>query len=275
MKRSYSIRLGIGEGAGWDEAVFDRAIDSMAETGLDTLHLAFTNAEFKSHPELKGPETVEKAKAKEIIGRVRERGIRVIPEVNFSLAHAQWTKDWQYRIGSPEYYTFCSDLIEEAAEYCGGPEIIHLGLDEESYWEVCSRDYIVLRNGKKKWDDFRFLMECCRKVGARPAAWADIYWLDPVNCAKNVSRDMILYPWYYGAMKHKNMQTHEQWEAWLKANMSSYANHLRYWQNDDLLELQRRALTECAAAGYDVVPCVSICYGCDENAPEVLEWCKS
>lgn len=276
MARSYSIRLGLSGGSGWNEAVFEETMDACAAKGIDTVLLDVVQTEFLSHPELTGESTMCKPKAQEIIRRIRERGIKIIPEVNFSTAHWLWMKDWKYRICSPEYYTFCKDIITEAAELCGGPEIIHLGLDEESYFEVRSWDYFVLRAGKQKWHDYNFYMDCCRQAGARPAAWADIYWLDPVNCVKNVSKDMILYPWYYGAIHRENFRTLDQWEAWIRENLpTSIPNNLAYWRNEARLELQRRSLSECAAAGYDVVPCVSTFYGCDYNTPEVLEWCQS
>ena len=115
-----------------DKKVWREITDFLPECGIDTLVIDMAEGvQLKSHPELavQGSWTQEEFKAE--LERLRAMGIRPLPKFNFSCGHNAWMKDWAYRVGAPEYYDFCRDVIEETIELFDTPELFHLGLEEE------------------------------------------------------------------------------------------------------------------------------------------------
>jgi hypothetical protein len=118
-------------------------------------------------------------------------------------------------ISTPEYYKVCADLIKEVCEIFEGPELFHLGLDEENEEEQKEFDFVVFRQFDLIWHDLNFYFDCVRECGARPWIWADWAWSHYEEFVKNVPKDVLVSPWYYRNMFLDNGMP-EPCEFWQK-----------------------------------------------------------
>jgi hypothetical protein len=105
------------------------------------------------------------------LARLRSIGLTPIPKYNFSCRHNAWMGLWAYRVGTPEYYEFCKDIIEETVELFDTPALFHLGYDEEE--APAEHEVNICRSRKKKIIDLNFMCDILRKNGVRPWIWFD------------------------------------------------------------------------------------------------------
>lgn len=161
--------------------------------------------EFESHPEIAAPGTWSKKKLSDEIIRLRSMGFKVYPKLNFSTGHDKWMGIYSRMVSTPQYYTFCKDVIDELCELFGNPELFHLGLDEECYAIQSKIPLCVIRNNDLLWHDINYLLKLTEANGARPWIWADYVWHTDNSKSefiKNMSRDVLCSNWYYGDWTH-------------------------------------------------------------------------
>ena len=69
----------------FDEAVWRRVVDKCEECGLNTIVLDVNDGvQWESHPEISLPGAWSKEKVRSEVLRLREKGIEIIPKLNFS-----------------------------------------------------------------------------------------------------------------------------------------------------------------------------------------------
>jgi hypothetical protein len=101
-------------------------------------------------------------------------------------------------IGTPKYYEVVADLIRDAAEVFERPRYIHIGFDEETDRAGKYRQLIVRRHGEQYWHDFYRCVREVERQGARAIAWSDRACYDREDFLKNMSKEVVQMPWYYG-----------------------------------------------------------------------------
>lgn len=161
--------------------------------------------EYESHPEIASPGTWSKKRLSDEIDRLRGMGFKVYPKLNFATSHDKWMGIYARMVSTPQYYTFCKDVIDEACELFGNPELFHLGLDEECYSVQEKSPICVIRNNDLLWHDINYLFKLTENNGARPWIWADYVWHSQKSKAEfvqNMSRDVLCSNWYYGDWTH-------------------------------------------------------------------------
>ena len=184
MKKTWGMLIQFGENMweessaqsklGFDYQVWCNIVDKCLEYGFD--NIVFDLGEgirYTKHPELwiEGGWTPEEMNKE--VKRVREKGIKLIPKLNFSAAHDTWLRDYgKEKMSTPEYYEMCKDLIEEVYEIFDHPEYIHLGLDEE-FREIASPENHY-RVGEELFKDWAYLIKCVRDTGAEAYIWEDV-----------------------------------------------------------------------------------------------------
>ena len=262
----------------FDEEMWEYIINEAPKSGINTIILDIcAGIAFAKHPEitLKGAWT--RAKLRRELAKCRERGLKVIPKLNFATTHSKWLGKYKYMISSEEYYKVCDDLIKEAYELFDHPEYIHLGMDEEDAAHVKHNDYAVFRQGKLYWHDVSFLVDSVRDTGAKAWMWSCPLFDHPEEYKKHIDADdAILSPWYYNAIRKENWTPISSRDAYVAYyNSGEYkAMNLTYVEEDPFLVNFRNVALPLMENGYKYMPCASICNKCDINAEEIMRYFK-
>ena len=116
----------------FDDEVWEYITDESQKIGINTIVLDVGDGiRFDSHPEICAENAWSKERVKEEIEKCRQKGISLIPKLNFAAIHDIWLGDYHRMVSSPIYYKVCADLIKEVYDIFDSPEYIHIGMDEE------------------------------------------------------------------------------------------------------------------------------------------------
>jgi len=194
-----------------DEEVFKEVTAFMAQHGVNTVLIDMgEGVQLKSHPELAVDGSWSREKFREHLKRLRDLGLTPLPKFNFSCGHNAWMKDMGYKVGLPEYTQFCRDIVNETCELYDGPELFHLGLEEEDELsqKINGHPVRISRSAPKKAEDCADLFETCRKNGARPWMWTDPNTVKEFGGDEKfreyIPRDVVMSNWFYGSI-HNGM----------------------------------------------------------------------
>ena len=190
-----------------DRDTWREVTDFAAANGVTTILIDMGEAvELKRHPELAVPGSWTREEFREELKRLRANGLEPLPKFNFSCAHNAWMKDWGYKVGFPEFNCFCRDIVDEACELFDGPELFHLGLEEEDArsQEILGQPIVISRKLAKKIEDSNVLFDACRKNGARPWMWTDPDTVNEFGGEKGfreaIPTDVLMSNWFYGSI---------------------------------------------------------------------------
>ena len=193
----------------------------LAQWGYNLVHLHLVDDQrcglrFPRRPELAttGAFTADEMRA--FVSLAAGYGIAVMPEIE-TLGHAaRITSHPKYRHlqeksdhpwgfnaicpAHPETRALLSDLLADVAEIFPHP-VIHVGLDEVHFGKCprCSRHFGARAEA---WERFAahavWVHEAVRKLGRRPAMWADHLVAEP-RLLEPFPRDVLLFNWDYDA----------------------------------------------------------------------------
>jgi hypothetical protein len=115
-------------------------VDALASEGFNLLAIDCADAvRYRSHPELARRYTVPMARLEELAAAARDRGLDVVPKLNFSRSHLHHHNDWM--LGKGErwhdhfddnvYWKKAFELIDELIEVCQPKRFFHIGMDED------------------------------------------------------------------------------------------------------------------------------------------------
>lgn len=184
-----------------DKKVWDEVIDSVVKNGFNSILVDVGDGiVYKSHPEIAVEGAWTPEFMKDEVKRLKAMGLKVYPKLNFSACHDAWLGEYGRMLSTSIYYGVVKDLIKEVYEIFDGPELFHLGLDEENAEQQEEFDYVVYRQFDLIWHDLNFYFDCVRECGARPWIWADWSWSHYDDFVKNVPKDVLVSPWYYRNM---------------------------------------------------------------------------
>ena len=187
----------------FSEEMWDWILEEAPKHGINHILLDVGDGiVYHSHPEISMEGAWSHGRVRKEIARCREKGITLIPKLNFSAQHCNWLGRYARMISSDIYYQVCADLIREVYELFDHPAYIHLGMDEEDISRAKEREYAICRHGELYWHDLRYLCDCVIDTGAKPAIWYDAAFLDPAEYQKRFDIDeVLLCPWYYWSLK--------------------------------------------------------------------------
>jgi len=254
----------------FNEEAWQKIVDACVENDIDMIVLDLGEGlQYKSHPELakEGAWTTDRVRSE--LKVLREKGITLIPKLNFSATHHLWLGEYRRMLGLPKYYEVVRDLIEEVYELFDKPEFIHLAMDEEGDEQFFKyMDLVTFRRGELLWHDLKFMCDCVTATGAKPWIWADIAFLQPDEFQKRFAPgSVVLSPWNYRGLKR---------DHFTPIKGSIYEAHYegtgyRYVEEDPLCVRYMIHSVPTAEAGYDIVPCASIIWN-PYNADDVVEY---
>lgn len=181
----------------FEKDLFWELVDHAKACGINTVVLDLADGiVYDSHPELAIEGSIEREELMEMIKRLRELGLDIIPKLNFSTCHDVWLKDYSRMVSTKPYYDVCRDIINEVCDVFE-PEIIHLGMDEENYENQSKYDCAVVRQNDLWWHDLRFLVDVVESRSAKAMIWSDYARHRPDEFTKKCPKSVVQCPWYY------------------------------------------------------------------------------
>ena len=262
----------------FDEDAWDTIVDGAYNAGFNTIIICIGGGiDFSSHPELTLKGAWSQERLKKEINRCREKGIKLIPKLNFASPHDIWLGEYSRMISTPIYYKVCKDMINEAYELFEHPEYIHIGMDEEDAKHVATHQWAMYRQGDLFWHDLRFLVDCVKETGAKPWMWSCPLFDHPEEYKKHFAPDeAVLSPWYYNAFRKENWTPITSLQAYIDYyNEEPYASmHLEYVEEDPFLVNVRNVAVPLSKEGYLYAPCASTINRCEHNSSDLVEYFK-
>lgn len=185
-----------------DDDTWNKIIDRLVKTGAaNTLVIDVGDGiQYETHPEINRVGAWSKQKLADEIARLRAFGFKVYPKLNFSTGHDKWMGIYSRMVSTPQYYTFCKDVIDEVSELFGNTELFHLGMDEECLSIQQKLPICIIRHGELYWHDVNYLFKLVQDRGARPWVWADYVWHNKdreKEFLEHMSHEALLSNWYY------------------------------------------------------------------------------
>ncbi|MBE6577975.1 MAG: Tat pathway signal protein [Ruminococcaceae bacterium] len=178
--------------------IWDKLVPFLAERKYNMVLIDVGDGiKYESHPEVSAPNAWEKDFLRQKLAELRALGIEPIPKLNFSTCHDTWMKKYRRMVSSPEYYTFCSDVIREVCEVFDFPRLFHIGFDEEDLTMQTTKEMVIIRNTELWWHDLFFICKECEKHGARPWMWSDYLWKNEEIFLQRMSKSILQSNWFY------------------------------------------------------------------------------
>ena len=144
----------------FDEGMWDWILEEAPKHGINTILLDVADGiQFHSHPEISISDAWSHRRVHQELARCREKGITVIPKLNFSSLHCKWLKQYARMISTDIYYRVAADLIREVYEVFEQPTYIHLGMDEEDAAHAGCSELAVYRHKDLLWHDLQYLFD--------------------------------------------------------------------------------------------------------------------
>ena len=262
----------------FDEDVWDYIVEESEKTGINMIVLDLGDAvQYGTHPEISLPDAWTRKRVHDEIKRCREKGIALIPKINFATPHDIWLGEYARMISTNTYYRVCDDLIKEVYNMFEKPEYIHIGFDEEDGKHVAGAELAVYRQGDLFWHDLRYLMDSVIETGAKPWIWSCPLFNHPEEFKKHIDPDeVVLSPWYYNAFEPEHwtpVESRAEYVAYY--NEGDYAKMgIKFVEEDPFLVRFREVALPLMKEGYNYVPCASVFNRCDWNTHDLLEYFK-
>ena len=262
----------------FQDDVWDYIVEEAEKTGLNTIVLDVGDGiQYASHPEISLPDAWTRKRVHNEVKRCREKGIALIPKLNFATPHHYWLGEYSRMVSTNIYYKVADDLIKEVYELFEKPEYIHLGFDEEDAKHVKGKELAIYRQGELFWHDLRYLMDSVIEAGAKPWIWSCPLFNNPEEYKKHIGiKDAVLSPWYYNAFRPEHwtpVESRAEYVAYY--NEGDYAKMgIKFVEEDPFLVLFRKVALPLMEEGYNYIPCASVFNRCDWNTHDLLEYFK-
>lgn len=187
----------------FNDEVWNEYVEHCVKNGINFIVMDIgEGVQWESHPELSIKGSWSKEKVASEVLRLREKGIELIPKLNFSATHDAWLGIYERMVSTPEYYKVTKDLIEEIYEMFLHPSAIHIGMDEENWKHAKSDSMVVIRNSSLQVDDINYFTKCVEDLGATCHMWHDPYCNVKEEDAARIKGTVMPYVWmYYSYLK--------------------------------------------------------------------------
>lgn len=260
----------------FDENMWHEIIDEAAASGMNAIVLDIGNGvRFDSHPEIAKEDAYSPDWVRAEVKRCKEKGIALIPKLNFSATHDLWLGEYARMLSTSIYYKVTKDLIEECYELFDHPAYIHIGMDEEDNKHQKSRDYVAYRQGALYMKDLRHLVDCVLATGAMPWFWAcPLFDMTEAFVKEFKPEEVVVSPWYYNAFRREHWTPIESRQEYVTYyNEGDYAAmNIRFVEEDPFLVNFRAKALPLMKDGFNYIPCASVFNRCDWNTVDLMEY---
>lgn len=262
----------------FDEDMWNYIIEESEKCGVNMIVLDVGDAiQWATHPEISLKDAWTRKRVHQEIKRCREKGITLIPKINFATPHCAWLGEYAKMISTNAYYRMADELIREVYQTFEHPEYIHLGFDEEDGKHVAGKQLAIYRQKDQFWHDLRFLLDSVIETGAKPWIWSCPLFNHPEDFKKYIDPDeVVLSPWNYNAFRKEHwtpIESRAEYVAYY--NEGDYAKmNIKYVEEDPFLVRFREVALPLMKEGYKYVPCASVFNRCDWNTHDLVEYFK-
>ena len=263
----------------FDDEVWEYIKNESQKIGINTIVLDVGDGvRFDSHPEICAENAWSKQRVREEVENCRQKGISLIPKLNFAAIHDIWLGDYHRMVSSPIYYKVCADLIKEVYDIFDSPEYIHIGMDEEHIRNMEKSELVICRQGELYWHDIRFFMDTVKETGAKVWMWADPLIDFTEGYREHISPDeAILSPWYYSAYKKEHYTeiatASDVVQIYYREDKYTSLG-IKYVEEDPHLVNFRQVAVDVATDGYKYIPCCSSISN-KYNSEDLLDYYKT
>jgi hypothetical protein len=184
----------------FDLRVAGEIVDAMADSGLNLLVVDVADGVvYRSHPELKRRYSVPIAQLRQLAEHARQRGIEVVPKLNFAQSgrhhHNEWFRPHRRLFDSKEYWRLAFELVDELIGVCRPERFFHVGMDEDH--DRSHRQFAeaicTLAEGMKERDLRAVMWKDSPVTGG---AW-ECHGEKSRAAEKTTPRDVVQVPWGY------------------------------------------------------------------------------
>lgn len=265
----------------FDEPLWEAIVDEMAKAGQNALFMNLGNGlHYATHPELAVPGAWTRERLKCEIEKLAEKGITLMPKLNFSMMHGFWLNEYRRMPASQTYYRVCRELISEVARLFKGAKYFHLGMDEEDKIRIHKHDQLgIVRQNELYWHDLQFLLDCVRDEGLTPVIWASEIMREYDAFKQNISnKNLVLFHYHYHAVKKEHwtpVDSREDYKNFYSTREPYKYMDIKYVEEDPYYEVFRKTMPLMLEDGYECMVGVSTWYRNQYNTEEVLELYKN
>ena len=96
----------------FDDESWEKVIDEATKAGINMIALDLgEGVQYATHPELANPGAWTRERVRDEVKKLREKGITIIPKLNFSATHHLWLGEYRRMMSTKPYYNVCLYLI--------------------------------------------------------------------------------------------------------------------------------------------------------------------
>lgn len=193
-------------------------VDTMSEAGLNLLVIDCADGvRYKSHPELARKYTVPMTHLEKLVNRAQEKGIEVVPKLNFSQSkhhrHNDWFRPYNKLFDNDEYWKIAFEIIDEVIQTCHPPRYFHIGMDEDHDRAYSQYIEAILK-----------LQSGLKERGLRTIIWNDsshgeralVHAEKSLAAERRIPKDIVQILWDYRNVQPKIIHhlVQEKFEVW-------------------------------------------------------------
>ncbi len=248
----------------FDLDVAHRVIDLLADAGYNMLMIGVSDGvAYRSHPELRRRYSRPMSALVELANHAHERGLEVVPKLNFSKSeincHDFWIREegevWHAKFDDEPYWRYGFDCMDEIIVACRPQRFFHIGMDEDherSYSQYVAA-IATLRARLKQ----RKLRTICWSDLALTYATGEIYIEKCLASEASNPKDIVRLLWDYRNIPTRIMKKTiaRGFEQWAAPGHESLAKTMAF----------RKSLLACGGTGLVMTQWVK-CDKANENA---------
>lgn len=237
----------------FDLEVWNKVVDKCVEHGLNTIIMDVgEGVVYPSHPELAIEDSWTSDMIKKEVIRLREKGIELVPKLDFSANHDAWLGEYERMISTPVYYKVCKELIEDVYEMFLHPSFIHIGMDEEdkNHAYAPGHSMTILRHDELLVHDINYLIKCVENTGAQCHMWHDPMCSIDEKYASKISDTVIPEIWMYYSYIRENWSKvsdePEYVQYYYKTTfVRNHGYEIEYVEEDPFVQDATKLITKC------------------------------
>ena len=263
----------------FDKNCWNDIVDGMEKAGMNTIFLDIGEAlHYGSHPELAVPDAWTRQKMRREIKRLKEKGIDIVPKINFSAQHDTWLGIYERMLSTPEYYHVCRDIINEVCALFDDQPYIHLGLDEEDPRHAKEYELGLFRQKDLLWHDIQFFLDCARDCGKTPIMWGSLPLYHYEEFKEHIDpEDLILMHYHYHGVKEEHWirtDSRQDYYDYYYVDGPYVDQHMEILERDDPFYITfRKYAKKSVEDGYDVIMACSNFYKHEHKTDDVVDMC--
>lgn len=245
----------------FDKGVWNNIVEKCIEEGIDTIVVDLGEGiKYNTHPEIgiEGSWTHDEMKAEVI--RLKEKGLRLIPKLNFSAVHDAWMGIYERMVSTPIYYQVVRDLIFEAYEMFLEPEYIHIGMDEENprHADDPMYEFVCIRRDGLLHHDIKYIMNCVKEAGSKVFTWGCPYMFYDEPYEYTDKDTLVGESNYYQFKKEKWTKISDQSEEVRNYYATRFIQRngfsIEYVEEDPIVQKAIDCMERCAKSGIKIAP---------------------